>query len=220
MPERKSTPIEMVVATTDEIQGGIERIAREGAKKLLQAALEAEVEEHLSRYEQITDAEGHRLVVRNGHAPRRLILTGVGPVAVRRPRIDEREVKGQQGHQGFASSILPRFLRRSPTLEGHWRHSTSKGSAPTISAPLWRRSWAKGRPGCLPPRSVSSSKVWEAEYEAWRKRPLESKEYAYLWADGVYFNVRLEEQTHLHPGGDWGQLSREKGIVGRWRWLS
>ena len=60
MPERKSTPIEMVVATTDEIQGAIERIAREGAKKLLQAALEAEVEEHLSRYEHIKDAEGHR----------------------------------------------------------------------------------------------------------------------------------------------------------------
>jgi len=92
MPERKSTPIEMVVATTEEIQGAIERIAREGAKKLLQAALEAEVEEHLSRYEHIKDAEGHRLVVRNGHAPRRLILTGVGAVAVRRPRIDEREV--------------------------------------------------------------------------------------------------------------------------------
>ena len=72
--------------------------AREGARKLFQAALEAEVEEHLSRYEQLKDGEGHQAVVRNGHAPRRLILTGVGPVAVRRPRIDEREAKGQGGH--------------------------------------------------------------------------------------------------------------------------
>src|SRR5271157_1915442 len=98
MPGKKSTAIEAVVATADEIEGVIERIAREGAKKLLQAALEAEVEEHLDRYEHLKDAEGHQMVVRNGHAPRRLILTGVGPVAVRRPRIDERVAKRQNGH--------------------------------------------------------------------------------------------------------------------------
>ena len=139
MPGKKSTPIEVGVATADEIQGAIEMIAREGAKKLLQAALEAEVEEHLNRYEHLKDEEGHRLVVRNGHAPRRLILTGVGPVTVRRPRIDERAVKGQGAHQGFTSSILRGFSAVVRPLKGHWRRSTSKGSAPTISALPWRR---------------------------------------------------------------------------------
>ena len=194
MPERKSTSIEMVVATTDEIQGAIERIAREGAKKLLQAALEAEVEEHLNRYEQIKDAEGHRLVVRNGHAPRRLILTGVGPVAVRRPRIDEREVKGHQGHQGFSSSILPRFLRRSPTLEGALATLYLKGISTNDFGAALAAIMGEGAAGLSASTISKLKQVWEAEYEAWRKRPLESKQYAYLWADGVYFNVRLEEQ--------------------------
>jgi transposase-like protein len=184
----------MVVATSDEIQGAIERIAREGAKKLLQAALEAEVEEHLNRYEQIKDAEGHRLVVRNGHAPRRLILTGVGPVAVRRPRIDEREGKGQQGHQGFASSSLPRFLRRSPTLEGALATLYLKGISTNDFGAALAAIMGEGAAGLSASTISKLKQVWEAEYEAWRKRPLESKQYAYLWADGVYFNVRLEEQ--------------------------
>ena len=117
MPERKSTPVEAGDAT-EEIQGVIERIAREGAQKVLQAALEAEVEEHLARYEHLRRGDGCRAVVSNGHAPERTILTGVGPVVVRRPRVDERGVHGKEGHEPFRSAILPRFLRRTPTLEG------------------------------------------------------------------------------------------------------
>lgn len=194
MPGKKSTPIEVAVATVDEIQGAIERIAREGAKKLLQAALEAEVEEHLNRYEHLKDAEGHQAVVRNGHAPRRLILTGVGPVAVRRPRIDERAVKGQGGHQRFTSAILPRFLRRSPTLEGALATLYLKGISTNDFGAALAAIMGEGAAGLSASTISKLKQVWEAEYEAWRKGPLESKQYAYLWADGVYFNVRLEEQ--------------------------
>jgi len=89
-----------------------------GRESYFKRALEAEVEEHLGQYQQLRDEGGHQVVVRNGHAPRRLVWTGVGPVAVRRPRIDERAAKGKEGHQIFTSAILPKFLRRSPSLEG------------------------------------------------------------------------------------------------------
>jgi transposase-like protein len=194
MPGKKSTAIEAVGATANEIQGAIERIAREGARKLFQAALEAEVEEHLSRYEQLKDGEGHQAVVRNGHAPRRLILTGVGPVAVRRPRIDEREAKGQGGHTRFTSSILPRFLRRSPTLEGALATLYLKGISTNDFGTALAAIMGEGAAGLSASTISKLKQVWETEYEEWRKRPLGSTQYAYLWADGVYFNVRLEGQ--------------------------
>jgi putative transposase len=108
MPENKSTPVEARVAT-EEVQVVIERIAQEGAQKVLQAALEAEVEEHLKKYSYLRDEEGQRVVVGNGYAPERIILTGVGPVSVRRPRVDERKPKGLQEHKPFSSVILPRL---------------------------------------------------------------------------------------------------------------
>jgi hypothetical protein len=93
MPESKSMPAEAGDAT-EEVRGVIEQIAREGAQKVLQAALEAEVAEHLKKYSCLRDEEGQRVVVGNGHAPERTILTGVGPVNVRRPRVDERKARG------------------------------------------------------------------------------------------------------------------------------
>ena len=194
MPGKNSTAIATVGATADEIKGAIERIAREGARKLFQAALEAEVEEHLNRYGHLKDAEGYHMVVRNGHAPRRLILTGVGPVVVRRPRIDEREAKGQGGHQRFTSSILPRFLRRSPSLEGALATLYLKGISTNDFGTALAAIMGEGAAGLSASTISKLKQVWEAEYEAWRRRPLESMGYAYLWADGVYFNVRLEEQ--------------------------
>ncbi len=178
MPAKKSTAIATVGATADEIQGAIERIAREGARKLFQAALEAEVEEHLNRYEDLKDGEGHQMVVRNGHAPRRLILTGVGPVGLRRPRVDEREATGQGGHQRFTSSILPRFLRRSPTLEGALATLYLKGISTNDFGTALAAIMGEGAAGLSASTISKLKQVWESEYEAWRKRPLESTQYA------------------------------------------
>jgi putative transposase len=194
MPTTKSTRIEVLDATAEELQGTIERIAREGARKLLQTALEAEVDDHLSRYQELRDEDGHQVVVRNGHAPRRLVLTGVGPVAVRRPRVDERAAKGNQGHQMFTSAILPRFLRRSPSLEGGLATLYLKGVSTNDFSTALEAIMGEAAAGLSASTISKLKQVWEAEYEAWRKRPLESEEYAYLWADGVYFNVRLEEE--------------------------
>lgn len=118
MPEKKSTTNEVPDSTVVDVQGITEQIAREGAQRILQAALEAEVEEHLSRYRDFRDKAGRQAVVRNGHAPQRTILSGVGAVRVARPRIDERKAKGREDHEEFSSGILLRFLRRTPRLEG------------------------------------------------------------------------------------------------------
>jgi putative transposase len=194
MPEKKSTTNEAPDATVVDVHGVIEQIAREGAQRVLQAALEAEVEEHLSRYRNIQDKTGRQAVVRNGHAPQRTILSGVGPVTVTRPRVDERKAKGQEEHERFCSAILPRFLRRTPTLEGALATLYLKGISthdfPTALAAILGR----GASGLSATTITRLKRVWEQEYESWRKRPLDSAEYAYLWADGIYVNVRLEEQ--------------------------
>jgi len=194
MPEKKSTTNEAPDATAVDVHGIIEQIAREGAQRVLQAALEAEVEEHLNRYRDLQDKAGRQAVVRNGHAPQRTILTGVGPVTVARPRIDERKAKGTEDHEEFSSGILPRFLRRTPTLEGALATLYLKGIStndfPTALAAIL----GPGASGLSATTITRLKRVWEQEYEGWRKRPLDSAEYAYLWADGIYVNVRLEQE--------------------------
>jgi len=165
MPGKKSTTIDAEAATSSEISGTIERIAREGARRLLQAALEAEVDEHLSHYDELRNEDGLRAVVRNGHAPRRLILTGVGPVAVRRPRVDERAAKGHAGHQEFSSGILPRFVRRSPTLEGALATLYLKGVSTNDFSTALAAIMGEGVAGLSASTISKLKQVWEEEYE-------------------------------------------------------
>ena len=194
MPVSKSTTERPVQAMVAEIQATIEEIARVGAQRILQKALEDEVEEHIARYEGLVDEEGRHAVVRNGHAPQRTIYSGVGPVTIRRPRVDERAAKGNEEHESFTSGILPRFLRRTPTLEGAlavlYLKGISTNDFPTALAAILGES-AKGLSASTITRLKS---VWEEEYDQWRQQSLRSKEYAYVWADGVYCNVRLDDE--------------------------
>ena len=106
MPREKSIASGADKPTIDEIDEELFRIAREGARRLLQQALEAEIEEHLDRHTDLFTQEQHKAVVRNGYAPEPRILTGVGPVEVRRPRIDERKaVEQDRRHERFSSEI-------------------------------------------------------------------------------------------------------------------
>ena len=94
----------------------LEDILKQGGRTLLQAAVENEVAEYIQRYEGIIDEQKHQLVVRNGSFPERDILTGLGPITVKQPRIDDRKLR-QRGEEGFSSSILPRYLRRIPNID-------------------------------------------------------------------------------------------------------
>ncbi len=194
MPVSKSSAEEPRLAMANEAHGMIEEIARRGAEKILQHALEAEVEEHLKRYEWLRDREVIRL--RSGtdtpHGER--CTRGVGPVDIRRPRIDERTAREGEGHEMFSSAILPRFLRRTATLEGALATLYLKGIStndfPTALAAILGESAAG-----LSASTITRLKgAWEREYDAWRTRPLVSTAYAYLWADGVYCNVRLDDE--------------------------
>jgi putative transposase len=160
---------------------------------MLQAVLEEEIREHLARHAGLRDEQGNRLVVSNGHAPKRTILTGVGAVEVKRPRVDERKAQGAPGHEPFTSGILPRFLRKTPTLEGALATLYLKGVSTNDFAVALEAILGEGAAGLSATTISRLKRVWETEYEQWRKRPLGNAEYAYLWADGVHFNVRLEE---------------------------
>jgi len=176
-----------------ETMVALEALMREGARKMLQAALEAEIEEHIARYKGLVDEEGKRLVVRNGSMPERTILTGAGPIPIKRPRVDDRALEAE-GKERFASRILPRFMRRTPSIDTLvpvlYLKGISTDDFPTaLEAILGRQ--AKGLSATT---VVRLKEIWTREYEEWSKRDLSEKRYVYVWADGVYCNARLEDE--------------------------
>jgi putative transposase len=166
-------------------------ILRQGAQRMLAQAIQEEVDEWIDRRAELRDAAGHQQVVRNGHLPRRTITTGIGPVDIRQPRVRDRRPAGQA--EKFTSKILPPYLRKTKSLEEliPWLYlkGVSTGDFSEALAALLGED-AKG----LSASTITRLKnVWEEEYRQWQGRSLVGKEYVYVWADGVHFNVRLEE---------------------------
>jgi transposase-like protein len=169
-------------------------ILRRGAQDLLADAIKREVEEYLREREGLRDEGGRRLVVRNGYLPERQIQTGVGEVPVKRPRVRDR--RPPEEREQFESSILPRYLRRTKSLEElvPWLYlkGVSTGDfGEALQALLGPE--ARGLSATTITRMKAS---WEDEYKDWSKRSLARKRYAYVWADGVHFNVRLEDDAN------------------------
>jgi putative transposase len=139
------------------------------------------------------DAAGHAVVVRNGTARPRTVMTGVAPIPIAAPRVNDRRVV-QGERQRFTSAILPPYLRRSPRLAGVlpllYLHGLSSGdfreALPALLGPE-----AAGLAPCTITRLTKS---WTAEYEAFRRRDLADRDYVYLWADGIHFTIRLEDE--------------------------
>ena len=166
-------------------------LLRAGAQQLLAQAIGAEVEDYLRTHSEVRDPAGHRQVVRNGYLPERTITTGVGPVAVKQPRVHDRRPPGQR--ERFSSAILPPYLRKTRSIEEliPWLYlkGVSSGDFSEALAALLGPQ-AKG----LSATTVTRLKgIWAEEYQAWSKRPLAGKHYVYVWADGVHFNLRLED---------------------------
>lgn len=176
--------------TTARPLSALDEIVREGARQLLQRALELEVAEVLAQFDGLHDDAGRQRVVRNGHLPGRTVLTGAGPLEVRQPRVRDRAGKDAADRVQFTSAILPPYLRRSSAMDGLIPWLYLKGiSAADMSEAL--------QP-LLGPNNVSAAVVlklkeeWERERQAWKQRDLSQAEYVYLWADGVYFTIRLD----------------------------
>lgn len=179
-------------------------ILREGAQRLLGQAIEAEVDAWIERHAELQDECGHRQVVKNGHHPTRTLVTGVGPVEVSQPRVLDRRIVGAndggesidaegQSVERFRSSILPPYLRKTKAIEElipwlYLKGISTGGFAEALQALVGPR--AAGLSATTITRLMA---VWQDEYQAWNRRSLEDKHYVYVWADGIHFNIRLEE---------------------------
>ena len=169
----------------------MEAILRQGAQRMLQQAIENEVEEFLASQATALLEGDRRAVVRNGSLPARKILTGMGSLEVQQPRVRDR----REGEKvSFTSGILPRYMRRAPSIDAlipalYLRGISTGDFTEALTAIL-----GTNAVGLSPANIVRLKEGWEGDYEKWGKRDLSTKRYVYWWADGVYFNVRLEDQ--------------------------
>ena len=171
----------------------LNEILRQGAQKMLGRAIENEVAEYLGRHADQRDEDDRRLVVRNGYLPAREIQTGVGLVEVRQPRVNDKRRDAQGERLRFTSQILPPYLRRTKSLDElipwlYLRGISTGDFTEALQALLGPQ--AKGLSATNIVRLKDS---WQQEWKAWSRRSLQEKRYVYLWADGIYFNVRLED---------------------------
>ena len=186
----------MLKVTTNDVQGqtpeitqSLDELAREGARRMIAAALEVEVEHYIHSLHDLRDEQGHALVVRNGrsHHERAIQLTA-GSMKIRAPRVNDR----RPDHR-FSSKILPPYMRRSPRLEEALPVLYLRG--------LSTGDFSEALPVLLGPEATGFSattitrllRVWQEDYALWRKRSLAGRDYVYIWADGIHFQVRLEE---------------------------
>jgi len=167
----------------------LEQLAREGARKMLQQALELEIEEYIQAHTQDTDSLGRKTIVRNGYHPKRSITSGIGPLPIRQPRVDDRKESAR-----FNSTILPKYLRRMPSINNLIPYLYLKGISTNDFSQALTAILGEGVKGLSPTNIVRLKKYWEVEYQNWTKRDLSDKHYIYLWVDGIYFTVRLDEE--------------------------
>ena len=173
----------------DEGRRGLEEILREGARRLLQQAIEVEVATYIDEHSDIRDHRGHREVVRNGSMPERSLVTGVGQMRIRQPRVHDKRA----GHR-FSSKILPAYMRRVPSIDALIPALYLKGVSTGDFSEALEAILGKQASGLSATNVVRLKEIWKQEYKEWSERDVSGKEYAYIWADGIYFNVRLDDE--------------------------
>ncbi len=163
---------------------------------MLAQAIENEVQEYLHIHADEVDTAGHRRVVRNGHMALRTILTGLGPVEVARPRVNDKRVDAQGQRCRFTSKILPPYLRRTKALDELIPWLYLKGVSTGDFAEALEALLGEGAEGLSATNICRLKRTWEEDWAAWSKRSLEGKHYVYVWADGVHFHIRLEDDAN------------------------
>lgn len=172
----------------------LEEIAREGARKMLQMALELEVNEFLNKYSGLKDETGKQIVVRNGYNPSREIMTGIGNIELTQPRVDDRKVRSEKTTAVFNSKILPKYMRRMPSIDNLLPALYLKGLSTSGFPSALEAILGKDAKNLSANVIVGLKAKWKDEYEDWSKRDLSKKEYVYFWVDGIHFNIRLEDE--------------------------
>ncbi len=166
-------------------------ILREGAQTLLVQAVEAEVAEWIDRHASLKDENGHQQVVRNGRLPKRKITTGIGQIEIQQPRVHDRRDAGTA--EKFTSQILPPYLRKTKSIEELIPWLYLKGISTGDFGEALQSLLGRDVPGLSASTITRLKSTWESDYRDWSKRSLKGKQYVYVWADGVHFNIRLEE---------------------------
>jgi transposase-like protein len=176
----------------DAVDDPLSELAREGARRMLAQALIAEADAFVALWKDLKLPDGRDRVVRHGHGPERAIQTGVGPVAVRRAKVRDRGKVGAAEKIRFTSSILPKWARRTKSLDALlpilYLRGISTGDFQEALAALL----GKDAPNLSPAVITRLTAEWQADYEAWQKRDLSARRYVYVWADGVYLQARME----------------------------
>ncbi len=168
-------------------------VLRAGARQLLMQAVEAEVTSFVEAHGHLTDAAGRRRIVRHGYLPEREIQTGIGPVAVRCPRVRDRGAGAAGGKIRFSSAILPPYLRRTRSIEELLPWLYLKGISTGDFGEALAALLGPEAPGLSASTIARLKEVWQGELDRWQRRDLSTRRYVYFWADGVYFSPRLDQ---------------------------
>ncbi len=168
-------------------------LVREGAQKIIRQAVEVELGTFLEEHAAERDARGRRAVVRNGYLPAREVLTGVGPVRVRVPRTQDRSGAGRC----FRSELLPPYLKKTRRVEAVIPWLYLKGISTNDFGEALQALFGESVKGLSAATIARLKGGWELEYAGWRERDWADEEFVYLWADGIYVNVRGEERRCL-----------------------
>ncbi len=179
----------------DALEDPLTAVLRNGARRLLAQAIEAEADAFLATMKGIQLPDGRDRLVRHGHGPERLVQTGIGPVAVQRVRLRDRGADEAGERIRFTSAILPRWARRTRSLDALlpvlYLRGVSMGDFQEALAALLGRD----APNLSPSVIARLRDEWEADYARWQRRDLSARRYVYIWADGVYLQARMEPQA-------------------------
>ena len=171
----------------------LSELVREGAQRLIRRAVEAELKTFLDEHECERHEEGRRAVVRNGYQPEREVLTGIGPVRVQVPKTRDRRREGRC----FRSELLPPYLKKARRVEAVLPWLYLKGVSTNDFDEALRALFGESVKGLSAATITRLKRVWEVEYAEWRERDWHGHKFVYLWADGIYVNVRSDQRRCL-----------------------
>jgi transposase-like protein len=172
----------------------LDEIVRDGARRMLAAALKVEVASYIDAHADEVDENGHRLVVRNGYHQEREVLTAAGAVAVSAPRVNDKRLDADTGQrQRFSSAILPAWARKSPQMSEVLPLLYLHGLSTSDFGPALEQFLGTGA-GLSATTITRLTVQWQGEAKAFGQRDLSGTDYVYLWVDGIHLKVRLEQE--------------------------
>ena len=179
----------------DNIDDPLTELAREGARRMLAQVLIAEADAFIAMWKDLKLPDGRDRIVRHGHGPDRTIQTGVGPVEVRRAKVRDRGDVGTEAKIRFSSAILPKWARRTKSLDALlpvlYLRGVSTGDFQEVLTALLGKDALNLSPAVISRLTAQ----WQADYDTWQKRDLSARRYVYVWADGVYLQARMEDNA-------------------------